>query len=156
MQNLTYIYNLRPVKKINMDQIGLDESDYLYKAQSSIKNAGIGLRTSIKIFKDEIICYYSGEVISNRKAKKRAKKNRDLYFINLLDGRILDSMNTECFAKYANDSKGPGKTKSTNNAKITIDNESRVCLVAKRKIKKNEEILCSYGKAYWKKHAKNK
>ena len=71
----------------------------------------------------------------------------------MLDGNIMDSQNTNCFAKYANDAKGFTTSKYKNNAKITLDNDGNVCLKATKKIKAGEEIFCSYGKAYWNKHS---
>lgn len=58
----------------------------------------------------------------------------------------MDSMHVNCFAKYANDVVGAAKT----NAKISLDEQDNVCLVATRNISKGEEIFCSYGKRYWK------
>ena len=72
--------------------------------------------------------------------------------MNLLNGSILDCMNRICFAKYANDASGFSKSNFKNNAKITLDENDNVCLVAIKKIKQDDEILCDYGKKYWKKH----
>ena len=72
--------------------------------------------------------------------------------MNLINGSILDCKNTECFAKYANDANGYSKSAFKNNAKITLDENQNVCLIAIRKIKSGEEIFCDYGKKYWKKH----
>lgn len=73
----------------------------------------------------------------------------------MLDGSIMDSMHTNCFAKYANDAKGPGENTFKNNAKITLDENTNICIMATRKIKVGEEVFCSYGKIYWKKHRKS-
>ena len=72
--------------------------------------------------------------------------------MNLLNGSILDCRNTDCFAKYANDATGFSKSAFKNNAKITLDENHNVCLIAIRKLKSGEEIFCDYGKKYWKKH----
>lgn len=119
---------------------------------SQIKNAGNGLYTAIDIFKNEVITLFKGEIIDNIEAQKRVDKNNDGYFINMLDGSIMDSMHTACFAKYANDTKGSIESSFKNNAKITLDDQANICIMATRKIKAGEEIFCSYGKAYWKKH----
>ena len=66
--------------------------------------------------------------------------------MNLLNGTILDCRNTNCFAKYANDASGFSKSEFKNNAKITLDENENVCLIAIRKIKSGEEIFCDYGK----------
>jgi uncharacterized protein len=61
-------------------------------------------------------------------------------------------MNITCFAKYANDASGFTNSNFKNNAKITLDDNDKVCIQATRNIKANEELFCSYGKNYWKKH----
>jgi SET domain-containing protein len=137
---------------IQTNSIEAPESDYLYIKSSQIKNAGKGLFTAIDIYKNEIISLFKGEIIANKEAKKRAELNEDKYFINLLDDSILDSMHTDCYAKYANDTAGLSKSNFKNNAKITLDEDNNVCITASRKIKSGEEVFCSYGKRYWKKH----
>ncbi len=128
------------------------ESDYLYTAVSQIPNAGNGLFTAVAIYKDEIIALYKGEILTESQAKKRAKEGMDRYFINLPNGSILDSMHTKCFAKYANDAEGTSVTNFKNNAKIALDENDNVCIVALRNIKAYEELFCGYGKKYWKLH----
>lgn len=125
------------------------ECDYLYIQTSQLPNSGNGLFSSIDIYKDEIISIFKGEVLSSVEAKFRAQKKEDQYFISQLDGSILDSKNTPCFAKYANDAKGFTLSPFTNNAKIALDENENISLIATRKIKIGEEIFCSYGKKYW-------
>ena len=129
-------------------KIEAPESDYLYTRESQIQLAGQGLFTAILIHRNEIISVFKGEVLSAREAKLRAEKGENRYFIQLLNGKIMDSANTPCFAKYANDA--GNETGFKNNAEITLDDRNRVCLVAKRTIKPGEEIFCSYGSSYWK------
>jgi SET domain-containing protein len=132
------------------DAIDAKESEYLYLKTSGILNSGKGLYTSIRIYKNEVISLFKGEILSNKEAVIRANARKDGYFINMLDGSIMDSMHIKCFAKYANDHEGFMKTGIKNNAKISLDENNNVCLVALRPIKINEEIFCGYGKAYWK------
>ena len=132
--------------------IGAKEEDYLYIQKSQIENSGNGLFTAIEIYKEEIISIFKGKIITNNEAESIVKLNEDKYFINLLDGTILDSNTVDCFAKYANDSNGFIKSKYKNNSKISLDEANNVCLIATKNIKSNEEIFCSYGKRYWKKH----
>lgn len=138
---------------ISTNTIEASEADYLYIKPSLMEYAGNGLFTAIDLYKNEIISLFKGEIISNKEAEQRAKENSDRYFINMLDGNIMDSQNTNCFAKYANDAKGFTTSKYKNNAKITLDNDGNVCLKSTKKIKAGEEIFCSYGKAYWNKHS---
>jgi SET domain-containing protein len=133
------------------DKIHAKETDYLYLNQSEISGAGKGLFTSIQIYKNEVISLFKGERLTNSEAMIRVKKGMDGYFINMLDGSILDSKKVKCFAKYANDAEGFSTIKSKNNSKISLDENDKVCLVALRNIKIGEEIFCSYGKKYWNK-----
>ena len=90
-----------------MDQsIESKESDYLFIEESNISGAGLGLFTAINIFKDEIISIFKGEVLSQKQAKIRVLKKEDRYFMNLPNGSIFDTSQTDCFAKYANDASG--------------------------------------------------
>lgn len=140
------------ISKNNTNGIDALESHYLYISISQLPAAGNGLLTAINIYKDEIISLFKGEILTYAQAKLRAKKGKDRYFINMLDGSILDSMKVKCFAKYANDAQGSSSLNFKNNSKIGLDEYNNVCLIAIRNIKMNEEIFCSYGKSYWKKH----
>ena len=104
--------------------------------------------------KNEIICLFKGEILTTKEAAYRAKNKLDGYFINMLNGSIMDSKNTKCFAKYANDTQGVNKSGLQNNSIISINERGLVCLIATRKIKIGEEIFCSYGKKYWAKYQK--
>lgn len=135
-----------------MLKIEAPESDYLYIQDSLIPNAGKGLFTAIDIYPNEIISLFKGEILTNEEAQKRVSEGNDRYFINMLDGSLLDSMNVDCFAKYANDAKAFSKSAFKNNSKITLDDDDNVCIVATKKIKSQHEIFCSNGGKYWKKH----
>ena len=145
----TYI---QPMPETNPNTIHAQEEEYLYITTSQLSHSGNGLFTAIDIYKDEIISIFKGEILSDVEAETRAKNNTNHYFMNLLDGRILDCRNTNGFAKYANDASGFSKSEYKNNAKITLDDNENVCLMAIRKIKSGEEIFCDYGKRYWKTH----
>jgi len=141
------------LKKTYADNsIEAKEADFLYIKPSQLLNAGNGLYTAIPIYKDEIISLFKGPILSEKQIAYRVLKNKDAYFIQMLNGTMMDSMQTHCFAKYANDAKGFSESTFTNNAKIVIDEEGNVCIMAIKNIKMNTEIFCSYGKAYWKKH----
>lgn len=138
--------------KTDQNTIQAEESDYLYVAASQLTNSGNGLFTAIALYKDEIIAQFKGKILSDKEATIRINNAQDKYFMNLLNGKILDCMHTDCFAKYANDAEGFSKSDFKNNAKITLDDNNNVCLIAIKKIKSGEEIFCDYGKKYWKKH----
>ncbi len=138
--------------KQDLIAIDSDESLYLYIEPSQIPLAGMGLYTAIDIYKDELIAYFTGEVLTNKQVQKRVLLNEDQYFIALLNGRILDSKHSKCFAKYANDVKGTTNTTLKNNSRILLDERGQICLFASKKIKSGSEIFCGYGKKYWLKH----
>jgi SET domain-containing protein len=140
------------MSKNDQNKIQAEESDYLYIQTSQLPRSGNGLFTAIAIYKDEIISLFKGEILSDAEAELRTKNKANLYFMNLLNGNILDCMHTDCFAKYANDASGFSKSDFKNNAKIALDENNNVCLIAIRKIKSGEEVFCDYGKKYWKKH----
>lgn len=144
------------MKTSNSDQntIHAEEADYLYVIPSQLPKAGNGLFTAITIYKEEIIALFKGEILSDTESEKRAKQGNNGYFMNLPDGRVLDCRLTEGFAKYANDASGFSTSNFKNNAKITLDDNQNVCLIALKKIKTGEEIFCEYGKSYWKNHSK--
>jgi hypothetical protein len=129
------------------------ESDYLYVKNSQIRGAGNGLFTAIDIYKNETVAIFLGEILSDAEATVRATQGNDLYFISLLDGRIMDSMRTDCLAKYANDASATSQTEFKNNMQITFNDQNQVCLTATRAIHANEELFCAYGSRYWKKHS---
>lgn len=136
----------------DIDKIDAPESDYLYVAPSQLAGSGNGLYTATDIYKGEIIAVFKGEILTERQIALRIKKGEDKYFISLLNGHIMDSMKTSCFAKYANDAEGFSQSRYRNTGKIALDDEGNVCIIALRHIKQQEEIFCSYGKRYWKKH----
>lgn len=137
--------------KIDNNKIDAPESDYLYINSSQIPNSGTGLFTAITIYKDEIISIFKGKILTENEAKIKIEEGNDKYFINLLDGTIMDSMSAKCFAKYANDATGFSKSDFKNNANISLNEAGNVSLIATRRIKQGEEIFCSYGRKYWKK-----
>jgi SET domain-containing protein len=138
------MYNNLPILTIDAP-----EEDYLYTDPSQIANAGMGLYTAIRIYKNEIIAVFDGDIIDEAEQEKRKKAKLDAYFIVLLNGKVMDSMHTNCFAKYANDANGLTKSNFKNNAFISLDEQDRPCIVASKAIKAGEEIFCSYGENYW-------
>jgi hypothetical protein len=131
--------------------IDAHEADYLYVKASGIADAGMGLFTAIPIHRGEVVAVFRGERLTATEAARLAALGDDTYFVTLLDGSTLDSMHSDCFAKYANDIEGPGNTRSRNNAVITLNDDEQPCVMAMRTIKAGGEVFVGYGKAYWKK-----
>ena len=140
------------MKTISYNKINAPESDYLYIETSQLPNAGNGLFSAIDIYKDEMIAVFKGDLLTDAEASKRAESGADKYFIIMPNGDVMDSMLVDCFAKFANDATGFSNSDYKNNAKIAFDDENQVGVIAVRKIKSGEEIFCSYGKSYWRKH----
>jgi SET domain-containing protein len=139
-------------KTADTNMIQAPENVYLFKAVSQITNAGDGLYTAINIYKDEVIAKFKGEILTNEVAYKRAMNGNDQYFIAMLDGSIMDSIKSKCFAKYANDAIGMGDSGFINNSRIALDENNNVCIIANKTIKSGDEIFCGYGKRYWKRY----
>ena len=135
-------------KKHNCNNIEDLEADYLYIATSQLPNSGNGLYTAIDIYKGEVISLLKEEIVTSKHVALRVKNDKDKYFISMLDGIIMDSMKEKFFAKYANGAEGFSKPKFNNFAKIALDVENQVCIIAKKNIKVGEEIFCGYLKKY--------
>jgi hypothetical protein len=136
---------LKIFKDFDFDHIDIPEECYLFIRKSSIAGAGDGLFTCIDIFKNEIVSVFKGVIINLKEAEKIKKSGNHQYFMDLPSGRVFDTSNTHCYAKYANDSIG---NISKNNAVISMDGKT-VVLVAIKKIKAGSEIFTSYGNKYW-------
>lgn len=133
-----------------MLSIQSEENEYLFIAKSQITGAGNGLFTAIPIYPAEIIAVFTGDILSVEESAARAALHCDSYFIELPSGEIMDCSNSSCFARFANDAKGISNSGIRNNAVIMLDEKNRVCIVAAKHIESGAEILCSYGKKYWK------
>lgn len=125
------------------------EADYLYVDTSRIAGAGLGLFTAIPIHRGEVVAVYTGERFSRKEARLRAIRGEDSYFVTLMGGDTLDSMHSDCFAKYANDVEGPATSLLRNNSVITLDDSGRPCVMATRRIPAGGEVYVAYGKPYW-------
>lgn len=133
------------------------ETKKLYVDTSTIPNSGYGLFTKVDFKEGEIICYFTGEMITFKQMEdieKSSPISRCSYFIDTenknTDKRILDVFNSNCMARFANDADGSDNDQFINNSLIGINNnKTRVYIYADRDIKAGEEILVSYGEDYW-------
>ncbi len=140
--------------------------DYLLISDSTIPACGKGLFTLKRIKKGEKICQFGGRLIGNKEFSKILKAiekgNYNLesanYYISLSSGLILDSYESDCYARYANDAEGFTKIDGFKNNAIIIEGEDQVSayLQAKNDIPKGSEIFTAYGKSYWVSFKKNR
>jgi uncharacterized protein len=123
-----------------------DQDESLYIDKSTLPGAGKGLFTKKTIKKDEIICYFSGELIDEEEAEIRDVGIRGHYFVQLASGKILDTYHASSFGKWVNDA----KDKRKNNGKIyTTLSGKRAYISATKTIQPGSEIFVDYGKQYW-------
>jgi SET domain-containing protein len=105
---------------------------------------GDGLYTNINIKKGDVISRFTG-----RKVKEdKIPYEESLYSIDLENGYVLNTYESKCYAKYANDCCGPIKTTKRNNSRIT-NASGRIIIYATKNISAGSEIFCPYGKQYW-------
>jgi hypothetical protein len=136
------------------------ESDDLIVKTSTIPNSGNGLFAKRDFKKGEIIAYFTGKLIDNDKFDLLKKHfsgypinhfggTRGHYLIDLGD-KTLDTYDSDCLAKYANDIEGPAKTNKQNNSTIFSSKKRKSAYIcATHNIKAGDEIFVSYGKEYW-------
>ena len=100
-------------------------------------SAGLGLFANVAFKKGDFIIEYTGEVISNDEADRRANR----YIFEISARRSIDGSRRENLARYINHACRP-------NCEAEID-RGRVMIYAKRNIKEGEELNYHYGKAYF-------
>ena len=136
-----------------------EEENYFYVSRSSISDIGEGLFTLKDIKKGERICKFGGRLIGKQEFDKILDDikigiydpNAENYYVSLSSGLILDSFESDCFAKYANDAEGIIQVERfKNNAKIT-EGEDKISAYheALIDIPAGSEIFTSYGTSYW-------
>ena len=135
------------------------KEDYLLISNSTIPTSGKGLFTLKRIKKGEKICRFGGKLIDNKefskilKAIKKGQYNLESanYYVSLSSGLILDSYESDCFARFANDAEGLNKIVGFENNAMIIEGEDKVSayLQATKDIDEGSEIFTGYGKSYW-------
>ena len=140
------------------------ETDQLHVEvkMSKIKNAGHGLFALKDFKKDDYICSYEGPIRKKEYVDKaNAYQASYLMTHEFLIGTdavslIVDAIDENtCFARYMNDP----LDKKLNNVHESVDDSSRylrrgktwgvIEMVAKKKIKKGDELYLDYGDTYW-------
>ena len=111
-----------------------------YRPQVKVKrsSAGLGLFAAEDIFKEQLIIEYTGDRISEEEANRRGGR----YLFEVTDDLVIDGKGRENIARYINHSCLP-------NAEAEHDEEEdRIYIRARKKIKAGEEITYDYGKVY--------
>lgn len=109
-------------------------------------NTGLGLFSNRDLKKGDLIIEYTGELITNDEADRRA--NRYLFEIN--DKWTLDGSARSNLARYINHSCRPNSEAEIDEAK------RRIFIYAKKKISASEELTYDYGKAHFNEFIKPK
>jgi len=113
-----------------------------------LPNAGKGLFTRVDIPKGTRIVEYKGRLQSWREVKDQDGINGYLMYINR--NVVINALPaTKTFGRYANDAQGLVRKEGLKNNSEYVSEGKRCFIEATRYIKAGEEILVSYGRAYW-------
>lgn len=118
--------------------------------KSQLPEAGKGLFTEKPIKKGEKIIEYKGEIIDWKEYEKRVLQNKDGYLFYISKKRCIDAFSTpKHMARFANDAAGLSRVKGLKNNSDYEIVDDKCFIVARRDIKKGEEIFVNYTKEYW-------
>lgn len=126
----------------------------VYIKKSNIYS-GLGIFAKKNINKNEIISWYYIKVNKHKKLKNKYKYNKYIIeYISIIKKKCLIEFNDykklkgKGLAQLANDAIYFGLTGKNNNSYF-IKNGKYIFLLAYNNIKKDDEILASYGMNYW-------
>jgi SET domain-containing protein len=120
----------------------------IFVKRSSIPGAGLGLFTKQEIKKGACIVEYKGRLEKWSNVKHEDGHNG--YLLRVDTRWAINALPyKKALGRFANDAKGISRhNELTNNSEYLL--EGRRCYIfAKRDITAGEEILVSYGRAYW-------
>lgn len=122
--------------------------NHLFIKKSQIPGAGKGLFTRRDIAKGEKIVAYEGYLRRWKDVKDQDGYNA--YLLKLDERWALDARPlTKTLGRYANDAAGARRVKGLRNNAQYFTYGKRCFIEATRKIHAGNEILVSYGNAYW-------
>lgn len=135
--------HLRSQQKLRVKESEIEDAgDGLFAAKSKKKDP------KVVFDKDEKITKYTGKIYNSK--KELDESGTDPSYILQVGKHYVDAIDPHSGpARYANDCHNSDKQC---NAKFTPEGD----IVAKKPIKDGQEILTSYGKAYWKWKSENK
>ena len=114
---------------------------------SAIPSSGNGLFTTVAIPRGTRIVEYKGRITTWKEVKHDWS---NAYLYTLKANHVIDARDyKKSPARYINDAKGLTKIKGLQNNCEFMNDGLRVFVVALRDINPGEEIMASYGKAYW-------
>jgi SET domain-containing protein len=120
--------------------------------ESQIPAAGMGLWAEKDFKRGESIVKYDGETITWKECNRRnmAQEGYGCYYLFINKRKCVDAQySTWAQGRYANDAAGFHRIEGLrNNARYEI-RKGEAYIIASRNIKAGEEILVSYGRAYW-------
>lgn len=122
--------------------------------RSSLPGSGMGLFAGREIPKAGVVVEYAG-----RRRKWRLIKDIEGcgdYVLGLNRTIVIDAQpRSSGHGRYANDAAGLQRVPGFRNNSEYVIRGGKVFIEATRRIKKGEEILVGYGRAYWKQAEKN-
>jgi SET domain-containing protein len=122
--------------------------------RSSLPGSGLGLFAGKEIPKAGVVVEYAG-----RRRKWRLIKDIDgcgSYILGLNRTIVIDAQpRNSGLGRYANDAAGLRRVRGFRNNSEYVIRGGKVFIESTRRIKKGEEILVGYGRAYWKQAEKN-
>jgi len=120
--------------------------------KSQIPSSGMGLWAKKDFKRGEQIVIYDGERITWKECEKRNREQKGMgcYYMFINNSNCIDAQHTLwAQGRYANDAMGLKRVDGLrNNARYEVI-KNNVYIVATRNIKSGEEVLVSYGRAYW-------
>jgi hypothetical protein len=114
--------------------------------KSKIPRAGKGLYAKKDFVKGDFICWYMGFLIEEDMVDNGYYDSDYLLKLNGKNMYICAEDKKSCYGRFIND--GLSKYKS-NCVFETYNNTNSSGIIAKRKIKKGDELYINYGPEYW-------
>ena len=121
----------------------------LYLKKSTLPGAGLGVFAREDIGRGKRIVEYKGRLQLWNEVKHEDGYNAYLFRLNRR--YALNAITyKKSYARYVNDARGFSRIKGLRNNCEYVVEGNRCYIHSIRKIKKGEELLVPYGKAYWK------
>jgi len=115
----------------------------VYKKKSKLPHSGFGLFAMKDIPAEQKIVEYTGTMLSPEQGKN---SKSDYLFEIPKTKNVIDGQNMQNWGRWSNDPIDPSKT----NAYLKPYANDKAFLYSTKDIKKDEEILITYGHEYWK------